>query len=402
MLLIVQSVFVFAFIYLTGALGHKVQYDMRKTMFQHLQELSLSYYNRTPVGWIMSRLTSDTERIADLVTWGMLDMTWAIIDIFTALIFMLTINWQLALLVFAVVPVLVVVASWFQSEIMVQYRIARKANSKITGAYNENITGVRVIKALGREERNLDEFGVLTENMYRSSYRAAWLSALFLPAVQIISAVALGSVVYFGGLQVRGGDDDHRRDSGVHHLRDLHAVARAGPGARLRLDAVRDCLRRAHLLADRLESRKSWTSRTRIDPGTISGDIVFEHVDFYYDDEVDKPVLTDFNLHVKRGETIALVGPTGAGKSTVVNLICRFFEPRGGRITIGGHRLHRHDAARHPVADRHGAANAAPVQRHDPREHPLRQARRDRRGDRGGGAVGGRARVHHHAGKGLR
>ena len=203
---------------LTGALGHKVQYDMRKTMFQHLQELSLSYYNRTPVGWIMSRLTSDTERIADLVTWGMLDVTWAFINIVTALIFMLTINWQLALMVFSlVVPVLIVVAAWFQQRIMVQYRIARKANSKITGAYNENITGVRVVKALGREERNLDEFGVLTENMYH----------VVLPGGVAVGAVPArpcrssapsrwAASSTSAGLQVEAGDDDHRRDSGVH------------------------------------------------------------------------------------------------------------------------------------------------------------------------------------------
>jgi ATP-binding cassette subfamily B protein len=204
-LIVVQAIFVFSFIYLTGALGHRVQYDMRKTMFEHLQELSLSYYNRTPVGWIMARLTSDTDRISDLVTWGMLDITWAVINIFTALLFMMTLNWQLALLVFVIVPVLVVIAAWFQQKIMVQYRIARKANSRITGAYNENITGVRVVKALEREDRNLEEFGLLTENMYHSSYRAAWLSALFLPAVQIVAAVALGVIVYFGGKQVEVG-----------------------------------------------------------------------------------------------------------------------------------------------------------------------------------------------------
>ena len=174
-------------------------------MFEHLQELSLSYYNRTPVGWIMSRLTSDTDRIADLVTWGMLDITWAVINIFTALIFMAMLNWQLALLVFVIVPILVVIAMWFQQRIMVQYRQARKANSRITGAYNENITGVRVVKALEREDRNLTEFGDLTENMYHSSYRAAWLSSLFLPAVQIVAAVALGGIVYFGGMQVEAG-----------------------------------------------------------------------------------------------------------------------------------------------------------------------------------------------------
>ncbi len=356
-LLVIQSAFVFAFIYFTGALGHKVQYDMRKSMFQHLQELSLSYYNRTPVGWIMSRLTSDTERIADLVTWGMLDITWAVIAIVSSIIFMLTINWQLALMVFAVVPVLVIVASWFQSKIVFQYRIARKANSKITGAYNEMITGVRVIKALGREERSLDEFGVLTENMYASSYRAAWLSALFLPAVQIISAVALGSVVYYGGLQVQAGSMTIGAIQAfisyvTFMLWPVQDLARVFASMQY---AIASAERTFSLMDSKVEIVDKPNA---IDPGTVSGDIAFEDVLFYYDDEVNKPVLQDFNLHVKRGETIALVGPTGAGKSTVVNLICRFFEPRGGRITIGG--IDYTDMTQHAIQSRIGMVLQTP------------------------------------------
>ncbi len=356
-LMVVEAAFVFAFIYFTGVLGHKVQYDMRKTMFQHLQNLSLSYYNRTPVGWIMSRLTSDTERIADLVTWGMLDITWAFINIITAVFFMLTINWQLALMVFAVIPVLVIVASWFQSRIVTQYRISRKANSKITGAFNEMITGVRVIKALGREERSLEEFGELTENMYRSSYKAAWLSALFLPAVQIISAVALGSIVYFGGLRV---------ETGILTIGGLQAFISY---VTFMLWPVQDLARvfasMQHAIASAERTFSLIDSKIEIvdkpnavDPGTISGDVVFDSIDFYYDNEVTKPVLSSFNLEVKRGETIALVGPTGAGKSTVVNLICRFFEPRGGRITIGG--IDYTDMTQHAIQSRIGMVLQTP------------------------------------------
>ncbi len=182
-----------------------MQYDLRKALFNHLQDLSFSYFDRTPVGWIMSRVTSDTERIAELITWGLLDVTWSIVNIFTALFFMLTINWPLALIVFLAIPILMGVAFWFKQKILVEYREVRKLNSKITGAYNENIKGVRVVKALARERENLDEFGDLTSGMYRSSYRAAWLSALFLPVVQIISAVAVGSVVWYGGWRVEVG-----------------------------------------------------------------------------------------------------------------------------------------------------------------------------------------------------
>ena len=356
-LILVQSAFVFSFIYLTGALGHRVQYDMRKTMFEHLQELSLSYYNRTPVGWIMSRLTSDTDRIADLVTWGMLDITWAIINIFTALLFMATLNWQLALLVFAIVPILVVIAMWFQQRIMVQYRQARKANSRITGAFNENITGVRVVKALEREDRNLEEFNDLTEHMYHSSYRAAWLSSLFLPAVQIVAAVALGAIVYFGGKQVEVGTMTIGAISAfvsyvTFMLWPVQDLARV-------FASMQYAIASAERTFSLIDAKPEVVDKaTAYDPGTISGDIVFDHVDFFYDNDTSKPVLRDFNLTVKRGETIALVGPTGAGKSTVVNLICRFFEPRGGRVIIGG--IDYTDMTQHAIQSRIGMVLQTP------------------------------------------
>src|SRR6185369_17225853 len=121
--------------YLAGVLGQRVQYDLRQKMFEHLQRLSFSYFDRTPVGWIMSRVTSDSDRIADLVTWGMLDICWAVLNITTALIFMMTINWKLGMIVFVSIPILIGIASWFQKRILVEYRTVRKLNSKTTGAY---------------------------------------------------------------------------------------------------------------------------------------------------------------------------------------------------------------------------------------------------------------------------
>ena len=331
-LILVQSVMVFGFIYLAGILGERVQYDLRRKMFNRLQDLSLSYFSRTPVGWILSRVTSDSERVAQLVTWGMLDVTWGVLNICTAFVFMMIINWRLALVVLALVPVLFVVAAQFKKRIIVQFRLVRKINSKITGAYNENITGVRVVKALGREERNLAEFSVLAGDMYRASYRAAWLSALFLPAVQIISSVAVGCVVYYGGLQAEVG------------AMTVGGIAAFVSYITFMMWPIQDLARvyaeMQHAIASAervfslIDARPEVADREGAgDPGTIRGDIAFEHVDFHY--EADKPVLTDFNMRVRRGETIALVGPTGGGKSTIVNLICRFYEPTAGVIRIG-------------------------------------------------------------------
>ncbi len=332
-LILVQATLVFSFILLAGILGERVRYDLRKKMFNHLQQLSLTYFDRTPVGWIMSRVTSDSDRVSELVTWGLLDVTWAMMNITTALFFMVVINWRLAAMVFAIIPFLVVVAAQFKKKILVEYRLVRRINSKITGAYNENISGVRVVKALGREEGNLQEFGQLTGDMYRAGYRAAWLSALFLPVVQLISAVAVGTIIWYGGWQAQiGGMTIGGIQAFISYItfmmwpiQDLarvyaemqHAVASAERIFSL-IDAVPD-------VTDRPGA---------VDPGTIDGDILFDRVDFSY--EPDKPVLTGFDLHVKRGETIALVGPTGGGKSTIVNLLCRFYEPTNGAIFIGG------------------------------------------------------------------
>ena len=334
LLIVVQAVNVFGFIYLAGILGERIQYDLRKKSFNHLQDLSLAYYDRTPVGWIMSRVTSDSQRIAELTTWGLLDVTWAFFSIGTGVFFMLIINWRTALIVLAIIPVLIVVASRFKKKILIEFRKVRKINSKITAAYNENITGVRVVKALNREDKNLSEFGGLTSEMYHAGYRAAWLSALFLPMVQIISSLAVASVVWYGGLQVQIGN---MTIGGIQAfiayitfmlwpVQDLarvyaemqHAIASAERVFSL-IDSVPD-------VRDRPGA---------IDPGSIKGDIVFKDVNFHY--EPENPVLTDFNLTVTRGETIALVGPTGGGKSTIVNLLCRFYEPKKGSICIGDH-----------------------------------------------------------------
>ncbi len=332
-MILLQSLGVFGFIYFAGMLGERIQYDLRRQMFNHLQELSFSYFDRTPIGWIMSRVTSDSGRIADLITWGLLDVTWATMSILTALAFMFYINGPLGALVGLIIPVLVFVAAQFQQRIFGEYRSVRKMNSKITGAYNENITGVRVVKALNREDANLAEFGGLTGEMYRASFRAAWLSALFLPVVQFISALALTSVAWYGGSQV---------SVGTMTVGDLQAFI--GYIAFMFWpvqDLARVYAELQHALASAERTFSLIDAKPEVvnlpnalDPGTLRGEIEYNRVDFYYQD--GKPVLSDFSLKVQPGETIALVGPTGGGKSTIVNLLCRFYEPKRGVIRIGG------------------------------------------------------------------
>jgi len=334
--ILVQAMCVFAFIYLAGVLGERIQYDLRKRMFDHLQDLSLAYYSQNAVGRLMARVTSDSGRVADLVTWGLLDTTWALMNIITSTVFMLLINWQLGLIVFTIIPVLVVIAVQFRKKILVEFRAARKANSKITGAYNENISGVRVVKALGREDANLQEFSQLTGEMYRASYRAAWLSALFLPLVQIISAVALGAIIWYGGLQSQLG---FITVGGIQAFVSYLTFMMWPVQDLARVYAeMQHSVASAERIFKLLDTPPAVQDRPGAsDPGTLRGEIEFDHVDFFYDDAEDStPVLSDFTLKVRPGETIALVGPTGGGKTTIVNLLCRFYEPKRGVIRING------------------------------------------------------------------
>ena len=340
MLAVLQAGTVFGFIYLAGVLGHRVQYDLRRKLFNHLQALSFSYFDKTPVGWIMSRVTSDSERIAHLVTWGLVDITWALSNIITSVAFMAAINKRLALIVCLIIPVMGAVAFWFKQRILVQYREVRKMNSEITGAYNENISGVRVIKALVREKKNLEEFGEKTSAMYHAAYRAAWLSALFLPLVQLIGAFGVGAVVWYGGLQIQS---DTITIGGIQAFLSylVFIMWPIQDLARVYAEMQRS-VASAERIFSLIDAEPDVVDREgAIDPGFIDGEITFDHVGFRYQttdgqSEEGQQVLEDFNLHIEPGERIALVGPTGGGKSTIVNLICRFYEPTSGEIRIDG------------------------------------------------------------------
>jgi ATP-binding cassette subfamily B protein len=330
---LMQAGMVFGFIFLAGILGERIQYDLRRSLFNHLQELSLSFYSQNAVGRLMARVTSDTGRVSNLMTWGLLDVTWAIVSVISSTVFMLIINWKLGLIVFSIIPVLIIIAINFRKKILVEFRKSRRANSRITGEYNQNIQGVRVVKALGREEENLREFSVLTDNMYQASYRAAWLSALFLPTVQIVSAFALGAIVWYGGLQSQiGGFSVGSIHAFVSYLTFM--IWPVQDLARVYAE-MQHSIASAERIFKLIDTTPEVQNRiSAIQARTLRGEIEFDHVHFYYEDRT--PILTDFSLKVKPGETIALVGPTGGGKTTIVNLLCRFYEPKEGSIRING------------------------------------------------------------------
>jgi len=333
LLAMIQAVTVFGFIVLAGFLGERVQYDMRKKLFNHLQELSFSYFDKTPVGWIMSRVTSDSERIAELVTWGLVDSTWAVLNIVTSIAFMVSINARLSLIVIAIVPLMIGLAFWFRQRILLQYREVRKQNSIITGAYNEMISGVRVAKAMVRERRNADEFGDKTSTMYRAAYRAAWLSALFLPVIQVVGALGTGAVVWYGGLSVEvAGMTIGGIQAFLSYL--MFIMWPIQDMARVYAEMQRS-IASAERIFSLIDTQPDIVDREgSVEVERIGGGVTFEGVAFRYGE--GQKVLEDFNLHVAPGEHIAIVGPTGGGKSTIVNLVCRFYEPTEGVVRIDG------------------------------------------------------------------
>jgi ATP-binding cassette, subfamily B, bacterial len=342
---IIQVFAIFRFLYLGGKIETGTCFTIRKLAFRKLQELPFSYYDRMPVGYLMSRMTSDTERLAETIGWSLLDLCWGSVVLVAGSIAMFLIEWKLTLAVLLVIPPLAVISFYFQQKILHSYRAVRKTNSRITGAFNEGILGAKTTKTLVREEMNGEEFAVLTRGMKKSSVSAASLSALFLPIVVSLSSIATAYALWKGGYAVlTGAMTLGTIQTFVAYtvqffqpVRDIAHTFSEMQSAQAAAERVMTLLETKPAIVDSPEVEREYGDNfhpLRENWPEIRGDITFDNVTFKYKD--GEQVLTDFNLSVKAGETIALVGPTGAGKSTVVNLICRFYEPTAGEIRIDG------------------------------------------------------------------
>lgn len=330
---LVNSVSFFGFIYCADKLGQQLQFDLREKLFNHLQDLSFSFFDRTSSGWLLSRITSDTRKIAELASWMMVDSIWGITNILVSLIFMALINWKLALLMMIILPLLAVAAVKFKGHIIREYRKVRSINSRITSAYNESINGVRVVKALTREKQNLQQFGGLSGEMFRASFRAGWLSSLFLPIVQLITSFALGAVLLYGGWEIELGEMT------IGGLRAFVGFITFMLWPIQEMARVFSEMQQAIASAERVFALLDLEADIKDQPGAeesvrFRGDVEIRNVSFHYNE--NDPVLKNFNLNISSGETIAIVGPTGGGKTTLVSLISRYYEPVEGQILLDG------------------------------------------------------------------
>ncbi len=343
--MLVQTAAIAGFIFLCGRVEAGVCHLIRKTGFKRLQELSFSYYDKTPIGYVLSRMTSDTQRLGDTIGWSLIDLVWGSGFIILSVIVMLGINLKLSLALLVVLPIIAVLAVYFQKRILKSYRDVRKTNSRITGAFNEGIAGAKTTKTLVREDANTQEFVVLTHAMRTHSVRAAVLSAFFLPLVMSLGSVAAAYALWRGGYEVFAGITSFGTlalfmNYSVQIFEPITNIARVFADLQSSQAAAERVMSLLDSKPDILDTQgveavygDNFSPNTGNWPG-IKGDISFEHVTFQYGG--GEKVLDDFSLNVRAGQTIALVGETGSGKSTIVNLVCRFYEPTSGRILIDG------------------------------------------------------------------
>ncbi len=344
-LIVVQTINVWLLIAIAGKVNMGICYDIRKAGFKRLQELSFSYYDKTSVGWLMARMTSDTMRLADTIAWGMVDFVWGFTMMFGIAGVMFYKSWKLALLTLSIMPVVAVLSLYFQQKILKAYRRVRKTNSKITGAFNEGITGAKTTKTLVRENKNLEEFQVLTKDMYKSSVQAAVFSSIYLPLVLGLGSVGTAMALTFGGNAVitnviKFGTLTLFVQYSIQFFEPVRELARIFAelqSAQASAERILSMIETSPEITDTeavIEEYGDSINPKKENWPTIKGNITFKNISFEYTD--GEKVLDNFNLDVKAGETIALVGETGSGKSTIVNLACRFYEPTKGEVLIDG------------------------------------------------------------------
>jgi ATP-binding cassette, subfamily B, bacterial len=326
---------VFCFINFAGRIQEYVMFDIRQELFKKLQELSFSFFDKSAVGWLLSRISSDTIKVTELISWTMIEAVWGTGMIIFCVTSMFYYNWKLAIIVTAAIPVLMIVSFKLRALILKFSREARKYNSEITARFNEHINGVEVNKSLVQESRVSHDFTGLSEKMRVSSYKAAYYQAIFMPLIIFGGSISAAFVIYYGGSMAIS----------IPAAITIGTLAAFFGYATMIFEPILDISRFYSQAQNSISAGERIFSLIDTKPvivnslnakdyTRITGEIEFENVDFHY--ETGKEVLHGLNLKIEAGTSVALVGETGGGKSTIINLICRFYEPTGGRVLIDG------------------------------------------------------------------
>lgn len=315
-----------------------VIYDLRKSLFDHLQLLSLGFYSRYSVGRVITRVINDVETLRDFLTWAVLAITRDLFTLALIIFIMLEMDMRLALLTFSVLPVMVLITVLLRRASRVAYRKVRAAISWVNSVLAENVNGVRVVQAFSRQVQNYAHFRDYVNRYYlERSVATARIASLFSPSVDLLGAIATGLVVWLGGTAVLG----ERITAGVLVAFILYIDRFFDPIRDLsrRYDAMQSTMIGWERILGLLDLQVDIQDAPDAEALPIlRGEVIFDHVSFHYSDD-PAPVLEDINLQIYPGETVALVGETGAGKTTLVKLLSRFYDPTAGRILVDGHDL---------------------------------------------------------------
>jgi len=324
--------------YLVSWIGQRALQDLRSRIFSHLQSLSIGFYSRNRAGVLISRLTNDVQALDQLVTDGIVTLFSASLTLVGTAGILLFLDPNLALVTFAVFPVLLAGSVAFRIASGGAYRLTREKIALVTAYLQETLSGVRIVRAFGQEPRHIRQFAELNDEHREANMRTVNLNAAYFPSVELLSAVATAVILLYGGNQVVDGAVTigvlatfvfylQTFFDPIQQLSQLYTTYQAGMAA---LDKIFDLLDERPELSD---------SPDAVDLPPVKGEIEFENVDFGYAKEGGALALHDVSLHVPPGQTVALVGATGAGKSTVAKLVARFYDPTQGRILIDGHDL---------------------------------------------------------------
>lgn len=345
-ILVVQVIMNFLSVYWTGLIEMSVDRDLRSASFNHLQELSFAYFNQNNVGYVQARVMSDTGKIGEMVSWRMMDIVWNGSYLIFVFVNMFLINAELALYILLLVPIAVLIITLFQKKLVVLNRKIREINSRITGNFNEGITGAKSIKTLVVEDAINTDFRKDTSRMEKTSVHATGYSAAFSAAVTIMSSAALAIVLWRGGIitmegVIMIGTLSVFMNYALNMLDPIQGIIgsiSALIAIQVNIERFTKLLNTKSDVADTPEviakyGDTFYPKKENWEP--LHGDVEFKDVSFQYPDG-NEMVLQNFNLKVPQGTNVAIVGETGAGKSTLVNLVCRFFEPTEGQVLIDG------------------------------------------------------------------
>jgi ATP-binding cassette subfamily B multidrug efflux pump len=319
--------------YLLQWIGQRVMYDLRLGLFRHLQEMPISFFDRNPVGRLMTRLTGDVQNLNEVLTSGLVTALGDIITLVAIIVIMLVINWRLALVSFIVLPLLGITTSLFRARVRVNYRLIRARIARINAYMQEEITGISVVKLFGQQERRFAQFDELNRLHLAAMLKTIFYYAIFFPAVEIISAIAVALVVWRGGASVLAGT--LTLGSLVAFLQYVERFYRPVRDLSEKYNIMQDAMASSERIFGLIDTPAEVTDPPNPIPlPTVRGDVRFDDVWLAYKNE--DYVLKGISFRVRPGERVAIVGATGAGKTSIASLLTRLYDVSRGRITIDG------------------------------------------------------------------